>query len=105
MGIAALVARLVGIEPIVGAFLIGLAFNRFVPARTVIADRIQVLGATVFIPAFLISTGMLLDPLALLTDAAHAAARGRVPRCDGRHEVRARSSPGSRCGRSRRSAT
>jgi Kef-type K+ transport system membrane component KefB/nucleotide-binding universal stress UspA family protein len=69
MGIAALVARLVGIEPIVGAFLIGLAFNRFVPARTVIADRIQVLGATVFIPAFLISTGMLLDPLALLTDA------------------------------------
>ena len=68
MGIAALVARLVGIEPIVGAFLIGLAFNRFVPARTVIADRIQVLGATVFIPAFLISTGMLLDPLALLTD-------------------------------------
>jgi len=69
MGLAALVARLVGIEPIVGAFLIGVAFNRFVPARTVIADRIQVLGATVFIPAFLISTGMLLDPLALITDA------------------------------------
>jgi Kef-type K+ transport system membrane component KefB/nucleotide-binding universal stress UspA family protein len=69
MGLAALVARLVGIEPIVGAFLIGLAFNRFVPARTVIADRIQVLGATVFIPAFLISTGMLLDPRAILTDA------------------------------------
>jgi Kef-type K+ transport system membrane component KefB/nucleotide-binding universal stress UspA family protein len=68
MGIAALVARLVGVEPIVGAFLIGLAFNRFVPARTVIADRIQVLGATVFIPAFLISTGMLLDPLAIVTD-------------------------------------
>ena len=68
MGLAALVARLVGIEPIVGAFLIGLAFNRFVPARTVIADRVEVLGATVFIPAFLISTGMLLDPLALVTD-------------------------------------
>ena len=68
MGIAALVAGLVGIEPIVGAFLIGLAFNRFVPARTVIADRVQVLGATVFIPAFLISTGMLLDPVALVTD-------------------------------------
>jgi Kef-type K+ transport system membrane component KefB/nucleotide-binding universal stress UspA family protein len=68
MGLAALVARLVGIEPIVGAFLIGLAFNRFVPARTVIADRVEVLGATVFIPAFLISTGMLLDPVALITD-------------------------------------
>ena len=68
MGLAALVARLVGIEPIVGAFLIGLAFNRFVPARTVIADRVEVLGATVFIPAFLISTGMLLDPVAIVTD-------------------------------------
>ena len=68
MGLAALVAGLVGIEPIVGAFLIGLAFNRFVPARTVIADRVEVLGATVFIPAFLISTGMLLDPVALVTD-------------------------------------
>ena len=68
MGLAALIARLVGIEPIVGAFLIGLAFNRFVPARTVIADRVEVLGATVFIPAFLISTGMLLDPIALITD-------------------------------------
>jgi Kef-type K+ transport system membrane component KefB len=68
MGLAALVARVVGIEPIVGAFLIGLAFNRFVPARTVIADRVEVLGATVFIPAFLISTGMLLDPLALISD-------------------------------------
>jgi Kef-type K+ transport system membrane component KefB/nucleotide-binding universal stress UspA family protein len=68
MGIAALIAGIVGIEPIVGAFLIGLAFNRFVPARTVIADRVEVLGATVFIPAFLISTGMLLDPVALVTD-------------------------------------
>jgi len=68
MGIAALIARLIGIEPIVGAFLIGLAFNRFVPARTVIADRIQVLGSAVFVPAFLISTGMLLDPVAMFTD-------------------------------------
>lgn len=68
MGIAALVAGAVGIEPIVGAFLIGLAFNHFVPARTVIADRVEVLGSTVFIPAFLISTGMLLDPVALITD-------------------------------------
>jgi Kef-type K+ transport system membrane component KefB/nucleotide-binding universal stress UspA family protein len=68
MGVAALVARLIGIEPIVGAFLVGLAFNRFVPAGTVIAERIAVLGQSLFIPAFLISTGMLLDPVALLTD-------------------------------------
>jgi len=69
MGLAALIADLVGIEPIVGAFLVGVAFNRFVPAGTVIAERIGVLGRSVFIPAFLISTGMLLDPVALVTDA------------------------------------
>ncbi len=68
MGVAAIVARLVGIEPIVGAFLAGLAFNRFVPSGTVIDDRVRVIGQSVFIPAFLISTGMLLDPLALFAD-------------------------------------
>ncbi len=65
MGVAAVVAGLIGIEPIVGAFLIGLAFNPFVPARTAIADRVQLLGESVFVPAFLISTGMMLDPLAV----------------------------------------
>ena len=68
MGVAAVVAGLIGIEPIVGAFLAGLAFNQFVPSGTVIDDRVRVLGQSVFIPAFLISTGMLLDPVALLTD-------------------------------------
>ena len=68
MGLAAVLAGLIGIEPIVGAFLAGLAFNQFVPAGTVIDDRVRVLGQSVFIPAFLISTGMLLDPVALLTD-------------------------------------
>jgi Kef-type K+ transport system membrane component KefB/nucleotide-binding universal stress UspA family protein len=68
MGVAAVLAGLIGIEPIVGAFLAGLAFNQFVPSGTVIDDRVRVLGQSVFIPAFLISTGMLLDPVALLTD-------------------------------------
>jgi Kef-type K+ transport system membrane component KefB/nucleotide-binding universal stress UspA family protein len=68
MGVAAVLAGLIGIEPIVGAFLAGVAFNQFVPSGTVIDDRVRVLGQTVFIPAFLISTGMLLDPVALLTD-------------------------------------
>jgi len=68
MGVAAVVAGLVGIEPIVGAFLAGLAFNRFVPSGTIIADRVRVIGQSVFIPAFLISTGMLLDPVGLFAD-------------------------------------
>lgn len=68
MGVAAVLAGVIGIEPIVGAFLAGLAFNPFVPSGTVIDDRVRVLGQSVFIPAFLISTGMMLDPIALLTD-------------------------------------
>jgi Kef-type K+ transport system membrane component KefB len=68
MGFAAVLAGAIGIEPIVGAFLAGLAFNRFVPDGTLIADRVGVLGRSLFIPAFLISTGMMLDPVALVTD-------------------------------------
>jgi Kef-type K+ transport system membrane component KefB len=68
MGFAAVLAGALGIEPIVGAFLAGLAFNRFVPAGTLIADRVEVLGRSLFVPAFLISTGMMLDPVALVTD-------------------------------------
>lgn len=70
MGVSAVVADLLGIEPIVGAFFAGLAFNRFVPHNTPIAQRVKVLGESVFIPAFLISTGMLLDPLTLFTSGA-----------------------------------
>jgi len=68
MGVAAVLAGAIGIEPIVGAFLAGLAFNPFVPSGTIIADRVRVLGESVFIPAFLVSTGMLLDPLGLFAD-------------------------------------
>jgi Kef-type K+ transport system membrane component KefB len=68
MGVAAVIADVIGIQAIVGAFLIGLAFNRFVPAGTVIDDRVRVLGNSLFIPAFLVSTGMMLDPVSLLTE-------------------------------------
>jgi Kef-type K+ transport system membrane component KefB len=68
MGFAAVIASVIGIEPIVGAFLAGLAFNRFVPDGTLIADRVGVLGRSLFVPAFLISTGMMLDPVALATE-------------------------------------
>ncbi len=68
MGFAAVLADILGIEAIVGAFLAGLAFNRFVPDGTLIADRVETLGRSLFIPAFLIATGMMLDPVALVTD-------------------------------------
>ena len=61
-------ADVAGIEAIVGAFLAGLALNRFVPEGSVLMERLQFLGASLLIPIFLVSTGMLIDPGLLVTD-------------------------------------
>lgn len=59
---AGTVADMVGIEPIVGAFFAGLALNRLVPNEGPLMDRIDFFGSAVFVPVFLVSVGMLLDP-------------------------------------------
>ncbi len=52
-------------EPIIGAFLAGAAFSRLIPEQSVLMNRVVFAGHTLFIPFFLISVGMLLDPLSL----------------------------------------
>ncbi len=59
---AATLANSLGIEGIVGAFFAGLGLNRLVPNEGVLMDRIDFFGAAVFVPIFLVSVGMLLDP-------------------------------------------
>jgi mannitol/fructose-specific phosphotransferase system IIA component (Ntr-type) len=56
-------------EPIIGAFLAGAAFNRLIPENSPLMTRVQFAGNTLFIPFFLISVGMLVDPRALLTSS------------------------------------
>lgn len=63
---AGFVAILFGLEGIVGAFFAGLAVNRFIPKGGALMERIELVGSTIFIPVFLISTGMLLDPASFL---------------------------------------
>lgn len=65
IGISAGSAELVNIEPIVGAFLAGLAVSTTLPNASV---RIQLdtLGNVLFIPAFFISLGVLIDPLIII---------------------------------------
>jgi len=58
---AAFLAELVGLEPILGAFLAGLALNRLIPHTSPLMSRIEFMGNTLFIPFFLISVGMLVD--------------------------------------------
>ncbi len=54
------------VEPIIGAFLAGAAFNRLIPENSVLMNRVVFTGHTLFIPFFLISVGMLVDPGALV---------------------------------------
>ncbi len=60
--LAAVVAETFGIEGIVGAFFAGLAMNRLVPNEGPLMSRIDFFGGAVFIPVFLVATGLLLDP-------------------------------------------
>ncbi|MDR2040028.1 MAG: cation:proton antiporter [Bacteroidales bacterium] len=59
--IAAFLAELAGIEPIVGAFLCGLALNRVIPHQSSLMSRTIFIGNSIFIPFFLIHIGMLVD--------------------------------------------
>lgn len=54
-------AKLAGVEPIIGAFLAGLAINRLVPGTSPLMNRIDFVGSALFIPFFLIHVGMLSD--------------------------------------------
>jgi len=60
-------AHLVGLEPIIGAFLAGLGLNRLVPNGSRLMDRIEFLGGNLLTPIFLISVGLLID-FRLLSD-------------------------------------
>jgi Kef-type K+ transport system membrane component KefB len=54
-------AKLAGSEPIVGAFMAGLALNKLIPHHGPLMNRIRFTGEAIFIPFFLLSVGMLLD--------------------------------------------
>jgi len=63
----AMVAQVFGIEGIVGAFFAGIALNRLVPNEGPSMERVEFFGAAVFIPIFLVSIGLLLDPHVMFT--------------------------------------
>lgn len=59
--LAAFLAEIAGLEPIIGAFLAGLALNPLIPPSSALMNRIEFIGNSLFIPFFLISVGMLVD--------------------------------------------
>ncbi|WP_207491560.1 cation:proton antiporter [Aridibaculum aurantiacum] len=54
-------AEAAGLEAIIGAFLSGLALNKFIPHSSPLMNRIDFVGHALFIPFFLIGVGMLVD--------------------------------------------
>lgn len=58
---AAFLSEIAGLEPIIGAFMAGLALNRLIPHSSALMNRIEFIGNSIFIPFFLISVGMIVD--------------------------------------------
>ncbi len=67
--VCAFLAAVAGVEPIIGAFLAGLALNRLVPEHSTLMNRTRFVGESLFIPFFLISVGMLVDVRVLAGEA------------------------------------
>lgn len=67
MAAGASVALLGGIEGLIGAFLAGLGMNRLVPSKSQLMHQIDFVGNAIFIPAFMVSIGLSINP-ALLYD-------------------------------------
>ncbi|MEA5418249.1 cation:proton antiporter [Spirulina sp. CCNP1310] len=63
------VAGLIDVEPIIGAFLAGIAITELIPQLSPLMNRLQFIANTLFIPFFLISVGMLVNPGILFQEA------------------------------------
>jgi Kef-type K+ transport system membrane component KefB len=62
----AVLAEASSIDGIIGSFFAGLGMTRVIPERSELMDRVQFFGLALFIPTFLVSVGVLLEPRALL---------------------------------------
>ena len=64
--VGGVMAEAAGIDAIVGAFFAGLGLNRAVPEQSPLMDRLQFMGSALFVPIFLVSVGVLLEPRVLI---------------------------------------
>ena len=54
-------AQIIGLDSIVGAFLAGIVLNRYIPKSSPLMNRLDFVGNTLFVPLFLLGTGMMID--------------------------------------------
>lgn len=63
---ASVLAEVVGIEAIVGAFFAGLGLNRMLPNEGPMFERFEFFGAALMIPLFLVSVGLIINPAVMI---------------------------------------
>ena len=68
--LSAALAKMAGLEGLLGAFLSGLVINRLIPHTSPLMTRLEFVGNALFIPYFLIGVGMIIDVKVLLSDAS-----------------------------------
>lgn len=68
--LSASLAKLVGLEGLLGAFLAGLVVNRLIPKTSPLMTRLEFVGNALFIPYFLIGVGMIIDLRIIFADTA-----------------------------------
>ena len=66
---AAVVAQMVDVEPLLGAFFAGVGLNRLIPNESALMGRTEFIGNALFIPAFMVSVGLLFDPSVMFTSS------------------------------------
>jgi len=62
---SAVVAELLGVEPLIGAFFVGVGLNRLVPNASPLMAVTDFFGNAFFIPTFLVSVGLIFDPVVM----------------------------------------
>ncbi len=76
--LAAFLAEVAGVEPIIGAFVAGLTLNKLIPHSSALMNRIEFIGNSLFIPFFLISVGMLVDASVILSGSSAIIVAGTL---------------------------
>ena len=68
--LSAALAKVAGLEGLLGAFLSGLVINRLIPHTSPLMTRLEFVGNALFIPYFLIGVGMIIDIKVLMSSTS-----------------------------------
>lgn len=69
--LSAALAKLAGLEGLLGAFLAGLVINRLIPRTSPLMNHLEFVGNALFIPYFLIGVGMIINVRSLIADTGN----------------------------------